>query len=134
MATCGTITVEEPKASISIQGCSISPSSGPIDPTDTVEAVVELVNNGDAFGSVTVTFLVDGNEFGSRSIGVNAGSTASVAEQFQPDDFSLVGTISIEASITGSASAAAQRGGLFADGGRQFGLSRTKEGCATCGN
>jgi hypothetical protein len=122
MVSCGTLTVEQPQASISLQNCNTSPSGGEVGQNDTVEVSATAVNTGDASGGVTVTFYANGQTVESRSRTVSPGGTSTVSATFTPAQLGLSGSVQTEVQLSGpnvSAAAEGQSQSLLADGGCQ---------------
>lgn len=84
MVTCGTVTVVEPQASLSITSCSLDQTS--VSPSDTVRITAQVENTGDADGEATVLWLADGTQVDQSSIVVNAGESFGIDGSFVPAD------------------------------------------------
>lgn len=124
MVDCGTLTVEEPQADISITDCSLSPGSGStVEPSDTLQATVSLNNFGDASGTVTVTFTANGQQFGSQTVTVAGNGTDDATAQFTPTSLGVSGSVTVDVQLSGGAAASVT--------GRR--MARTDGGCSTCG-
>lgn len=135
MVDCGTLTVEQPQANIAISDCSLTPSAGStIDPADTVTATATVRNTGDATGTLTLSFMVNGQQFGSASVTVGAGGQETAQASFTPSNLSLTGSIDISVDEVGALRAGArkQSARLRSDGGRRTGV-KLQSGCKSCG-
>lgn len=113
MVNCGTVTVVEPQASLSITNCSLDQTS--VDPSDTVRVTAQVENTGNADGEATVVWLAGGTQVDQSSIVVNAGESFGIDGSFVPGDNGFnSGDINIEVQLQSVTSqAAGGSSGLF---------------------
>lgn len=103
MVNCGSVQVQPQfdQSAVQLVSCSLQPSSGPVAPSDTVQATAQVQNNNQSGqATVQVAFTAGGTQIGTTDVTVPAGSSRNASVTFTPNSVGVSsGSMQVSSSL-----------------------------------